>query len=110
MILKLLFLNSSPLNQVQYSILKHIIQIIEQLFNYLIILYLNSCSTVNTYLTFFIKIDYNNIKVREKGVLKMIENRCDCKPQNLKIVNKAREKMPDYRDIKLWEIVHVCNF
>ena len=29
----------------------------------------------------------------------MIENRCDCKPQNLKIVNKAREKMPDYRDI-----------
>ena len=29
----------------------------------------------------------------------MIDNRCDCKPLDIELVNKAREKMPDYRDI-----------
>lgn len=29
----------------------------------------------------------------------MIENRCDCEPQNLKLVNTVRKKMPKYGDI-----------
>ena len=29
----------------------------------------------------------------------MIDNRCDCKPLDIELVNKAREKMPDYRVI-----------
>lgn len=29
----------------------------------------------------------------------MIENRCDCEPQNLKLVNTVRKKMPEYGDI-----------
>lgn len=29
----------------------------------------------------------------------MIENRCDCEPQNVELVNKARKKMPEYGEI-----------
>ena len=29
----------------------------------------------------------------------MVENRCDCKPYDIKLVNSAREKMPEYKDI-----------
>ena len=29
----------------------------------------------------------------------MIENRCDCEPQNVELVNKARKKMPEYDEI-----------
>ncbi len=29
----------------------------------------------------------------------MIENRCDCEPQNIELVNKARKKMPEYSEI-----------
>ena len=29
----------------------------------------------------------------------MIENRCDCEPQNVELVNKARKKMPEYCEI-----------
>lgn len=29
----------------------------------------------------------------------MIENRCDCEPQNVELVNKARKKMPKYGEI-----------
>lgn len=29
----------------------------------------------------------------------MIENRCDCKPQNIELVNKTRENMPAYMQI-----------
>ena len=29
----------------------------------------------------------------------MTENRCDCKPQNIELVRKTRDSMPDYRKI-----------
>lgn len=29
----------------------------------------------------------------------MIENRCDCEPQNVELVNKARKEMPEYGEI-----------
>ena len=29
----------------------------------------------------------------------MIENHCDCKPQDMDLINLAKEKMPEYRDI-----------
>ena len=29
----------------------------------------------------------------------MTENRCDCKPQNIELVRKTRDNMPDYRKI-----------
>ena len=29
----------------------------------------------------------------------MIENRCDCEPQNVELVNKARKKMREYGEI-----------
>lgn len=29
----------------------------------------------------------------------MIENRCDCKPLNIDLVNKTRKNMPDFKDI-----------
>ena len=29
----------------------------------------------------------------------MIENHCDCKPQNMELIDNVRKTMPEYRDI-----------